>query len=436
MINKIPRAVYYMDILTPFRTLIRWMVYQNKKGYVDEFKKRLVEKFNCSNLSLVSHARVGLYLSLKAKNIKLDDEVLMTPINLPDMVNMIKATGANQRYLDINLKNLSIDTNELQAKITDKTKVVFITLLNGYIPELDVLYEICKKNKITLIIDATQAVGGLYKNLPIHKYADITIFALCDLKVIHTHMGAMVNIEDDSTFKKFQRGCQELLNPLTFKYLKRFLIEDAIAVLLLNRKVFSIFIFPFLKKMNLWLGVKNIEGFTKGDGIKIGNIILFKGLFGGGANVVRGSIPKEMFYEYHDVQARIGLDRLKIYDEIEKKRLHNSRLFIKNLKNKNILPEDYDNQANVFWRMPIIVDNKERLQEHLIRYGIDASKSNLPVLSNIRGLGTEETTPTANYFADNSLNIPLHHYLSENEVIMIAKAINEYYEENSNDKRN
>ena len=74
---------------------------------------------------------------------------------------------------------------------------------------------------------------------------------------------------------------------LSTGYILKFVIEDLIAVIILNKYIFNFAVYPMLKLFNMILGADNIREFTRGGGLKIGPLILLKGLFGGG-----GALPE------------------------------------------------------------------------------------------------------------------------------------------------
>lgn len=426
--NKIPRVVYYMDPSEPVRSLFKWFIGKGKKGSsVFNFEKELSNYLEIKNLHCLSHARICLYFALKSFPFEKGDEVLMTPINLPDMVNMIRILGLQERFVDIKSEDYSIDLEEAKKKLNSKSKYLFVTHLNGFVPNMDDIVEFARENNLILIQDTTQNFGAKYNGTPLEEFGELAFFSLCDLKVLHTHMGGVLCGKDPRTLEKAVEVSKKELSPLSFSYLKKFLVEDLIATLILNRLLFNLFIYPVLKLITFSVGSQNIQDLTNGKGVRFGTVVLLKGLFGGGGDVLTKAVPKKMLYEYSDLQAEIGLRRLQNLRLIDERRKSYSRYFESHLK----IPEENKisgtQKGNVYWKFPVLVEDWERLQKYLMSFGIDSARSNLPCLSELNYLNSSDKTPNASRLVRNSLYIPAHYYLNEDEVEQIVEVMNSYW---------
>ncbi len=428
--NKIPRVVYYMDLFEPVYSLGKWFLGRAKDtSSVEKFEKKLAKFLSLSSVRCLSHARICLYYALKSYENQEGDEVLMTPINLPDMVNMIRILGLRERFVDIKRSDYSIDLEDAKTKLTEKTKFLFVTHLNGFIPNMLEIEKFAKDNNLILVQDTTQNFGAKYDGIPLESFGEQAFFSLCDLKVLHTHMGGALVTNDGGRKEELDRLTSSELKPLRLSYLKKFLIEDLIANLILNRTLFNFFVFPVLRLITSHVGSQNIQDLTNGKGVKFGKIVLLKGLFGGGGNVLTKEVPSEMLYRYSSLQAEIGLKRLFYLDRVEKRRKHFAKLCEAKLK----IPEKSRFRANeqehVFWKFPILCEDWMALQKFLMKKGIDSARSNLPCLSNLNYLNHSDKTPVAKFLVENSLYIPLHYYLMSEEVELVIESVNEYFEE-------
>ncbi|MCK5073163.1 MAG: DegT/DnrJ/EryC1/StrS aminotransferase family protein [Bacteriovoracaceae bacterium] len=433
LVFKIPRAIYYMDFFEPLKSLFKWFSGKGKSGpKVQEFEEAFKQLFGHEHLTIMPHARVSLYFCLKSYEYDLGDEVLMTPVNLPDMVNMIRICGLRERYVDINRHDYSIDLEDAKNKLSTRTKFLFVTHLNGIVPDMDAILKFAGDHNLILIQDCTQSIDCRYNGKRLETYSELSFMALCDLKVIHTHMGGMIVSQNSERLKRIKKIADAELLPLSPKYLFRFVAEDMIANILLNRVLFSIIIFPIMRFLTIMLGANNIQGLTRGDGLKIGNIIILKSIFGGGGNLLRESVPDYMLYRFSTLQAEIGLKRLRKFKEIDQKRIENSKKFHEFLDIGDKYTAKYeDDRTHVYWKFPIIVKDYERLHDHLCRFGIDSARSNLPCLSTLEHFKGGDQTPNAEFMVNSSLYIPLHYYLNDKEISFIAGKVTEFFSDGS-----
>lgn len=74
--------------------------------------------------------------------------------------------GFEPAFIDVNLKDLSIDLDKLESYLainSDKVHTVFITSLIGYTPDIQRLYNICQKYNVWLKMDNCENSFGSYK---------------------------------------------------------------------------------------------------------------------------------------------------------------------------------------------------------------------------------------------------------------------------------
>ena len=97
-------------------------------------------------------------------NLKKDDEVVISIMehhsNLVPWQKITKATGSKLKYMYIN-KNFEISDEEIENKITDKTKIVGITHVSnvlGTINNVKKIIECAHKKGAIVIVDASQSI--------------------------------------------------------------------------------------------------------------------------------------------------------------------------------------------------------------------------------------------------------------------------------------
>ena len=120
------------------------------------------------NFSLFSKAKytVGvangldaLTLLLRTQNLKAQDEVIVQSNSFIATALCVNHVGAKVKFVDASLENFSIDMENLEKVITNKTKVVILTSLYGVIPPAKKLLALAKKYQFKVIEDASQSHG-------------------------------------------------------------------------------------------------------------------------------------------------------------------------------------------------------------------------------------------------------------------------------------
>lgn len=429
----IPRAIYYLHPVRSLRSMINVIFSKNleRKSSVSNFEMSFSKHVGQASGYATSHARVALYGILKSLSLSNNTEVIMTPINLPDMANATTMNNLVPRYCDYLPNSIEPDYEKCSRLITSKTKIFLYTHLYGVSPDMEKLSLFCREHNLILIQDCTQSVGVYFKDIHITTFADINFYSLCDLKLIHTHRGGIVTSNNKELFSKVVLELEKIKKRPLKAYFMRFIFEDLVFSFLLRRNVYLLLVWPYLKY--LYANNKQDEAVaaTRGEGINFFGIKIFKNLFGCDGNILRKSFPNQLLYEFTDLQGEMGIESLSKIEKIDKKRIENTLLFISYLdskiKNNFLLKYDPKN-LNTFWKIPIITSDIKSLQRFLFINNIDSAPINLPVINSLDNFKNNDSTQNAQILRNYGLCIPCHHYLNKSEIKQMADCINKYFE--------
>jgi perosamine synthetase len=114
-----------------------------------------------------------------------------------------------------------MDINQVEDKITKKTKAIMVVHIYGLPVDMDPIIYICKKYELKLIEDFAEQIGQVYKNKLCGSFGDISTVSFYPNKHITTGEGGMILTDDDKLAEK----CRELRN-LCFQPKKRFVHEE------------------------------------------------------------------------------------------------------------------------------------------------------------------------------------------------------------------
>ena len=105
----------------------------------------------------------ALMLSLMALDIGEGDEVVTSPFSFIAAAEAISLLGAKPVFVDIDESSYNIDASKIESVITDKTKAILPVSLFGQCCDMDTINEIAKKYELSVIEDACQSFGAVYK---------------------------------------------------------------------------------------------------------------------------------------------------------------------------------------------------------------------------------------------------------------------------------
>ena len=103
------------------------------------------------------------------KNIfKRGDEVLIPAVCWSTSLWPFVQAGLEPIFVDTDLSTLNINIDDLEKKITKKTKVLVVIHVLGNSSNIEKIRSICKKKKIILVEDTCESLGTRYKNTLVH----------------------------------------------------------------------------------------------------------------------------------------------------------------------------------------------------------------------------------------------------------------------------
>jgi len=129
-----------------------------------------------------------------------EGEVITAPLTWVSDVSAILHAGLTPVFVDINLKNLSIDEDQLLQKITPKTKAILLTHILGYNGLTDKILDICKNNNIILIEDVCESHGATFKDKKVGSWGDISNFSFYYAHHMTSIEGGMICTNDEKIY--------------------------------------------------------------------------------------------------------------------------------------------------------------------------------------------------------------------------------------------
>lgn len=186
-------------ILEPLET--GWIVQGPK---VAEFEKRFSEFTDVKYAIATTSCTTALHLSLVALGIGPGDEVILPSFTFVATANAIEYSGAKPVFCDINLRTFNIDTNEIESKITQKTKAVIPVHLFGLSADMKPIMEIAQERHLRIIEDAACGFGSTYFGKHVGSFGDTGCFSFHPRKAITTGEGGMIVTEDEGLMMTFK----------------------------------------------------------------------------------------------------------------------------------------------------------------------------------------------------------------------------------------
>jgi len=171
------------------------------KHKVGAFEKEFAKYIGVNHSIAVSSGTGALLICLEALGIGPGDEVIVPGYTFIASISSIIYARAIPVLAEID-ESLTIDPNDIEKKITEKTKAIMPVHMLGNPCNMDMIMKIARKHNLYVIEDACQAAGGTYKGKKLGSIGDIGAFSLNVFKTISTGDGGIVVTNDNDLYEK------------------------------------------------------------------------------------------------------------------------------------------------------------------------------------------------------------------------------------------
>lgn len=163
------------------------------KGRVGEFEKRFLEYTKAKECVAVNNGTAALHLALEVSEVQ-DHEVLVPSLTFISTVHSIIYSGGKPIFVDVIPETGCLDPDDMENKITKKTKAVIPVHFGGIPCNMNKIKNISKRHNLHIITDAAHACGAIYNNKKIGTEAEMVCFSYHPVKNIAMPKGGAITI--------------------------------------------------------------------------------------------------------------------------------------------------------------------------------------------------------------------------------------------------
>lgn len=171
---------------------------------IEEFEQKVADYIGVNYAVAIANGTAALHAACYAAGISERDEVITSPITFAASANCILYCKARPVFADVDKETYNIDPEDIERKITNKTKAIIPVDFTGQPCDLDRILEIARKHNLIIIEDAAHALGASYKGKKIGSISDMTIFSFHPVKHITTGEGGMIVTNDQKLYEKLK----------------------------------------------------------------------------------------------------------------------------------------------------------------------------------------------------------------------------------------
>ena len=152
----------------------------------------------------VTSGTIGVLLALKAAGIGEGDEVIAPGFSWRQIPHAISWAGAKPVLAEIDYWSQTLSPDKAEAKVTEHTKAILATNVNGHPADWEKLRVLAKKTGALLIEDATESIGSIYQGKRVGSFGDVSIFDFAQPSALCCGQAAMIVTDDDTLALKIR----------------------------------------------------------------------------------------------------------------------------------------------------------------------------------------------------------------------------------------
>nr|WP_313130768.1 DegT/DnrJ/EryC1/StrS family aminotransferase [Anaerocolumna sp.] len=239
---------------------------------VNEFEKELANMVGIKSAAALSTGTAAIHMALKAAGVREGDIVFCQSLTFSATANPIIYEKAVPVFIDSDYETWNMSPSALQKafekyrRLGKKPKAVIVVHLYGLSANMDKISEICNEYDVTLIEDAAESLGTLYKGRYTGTIGDYGVFSFNGNKIITTSGGGMLISDKEESINKVKFWATQSRDParhyqhseLGFNYRMSNILAGIGRgqLMILNKRIEKKrYIFEYYKKM-----LKDMEG--------------------------------------------------------------------------------------------------------------------------------------------------------------------------------
>ncbi len=201
MIKIIKPYISFEEVEAEFREVFESGCFTRGK-HVASFAEKVREYTCAKHAFLTTSATTALWMCMRLLGIGSGDEVIVSDFSFPATANIVEDVGARPIFADVSLDTFNILPEELERKITSKTKAVIFVDALGNPSGINAIKAVCQERNIPLIEDAACAIGSSEHGVRCGNIADLTCFSFHPRKLLTTGEGGAITTNNDAWAEK------------------------------------------------------------------------------------------------------------------------------------------------------------------------------------------------------------------------------------------
>lgn len=170
-----------------------------RHGEADQLEREFADYIGVRHALAHNNGTSALHACAFALGLGPGDEVIVPSATYWATVMPMLTTGAIPVFADVDPVFLNLDPNDVEGKITPRTKAVVVCHQGGMPCDMDAFTELARRRGIALVEDASHAHGATYRGRKIGSFGDVAAFSMQASKLMPSGEGGIF-VSDSKEF--------------------------------------------------------------------------------------------------------------------------------------------------------------------------------------------------------------------------------------------
>jgi len=399
----IPHSAIYMDM--PWGTLLKSMPLflkpTDRAVCMDILEKSFIHRPEKERLIATISVRTAFDLFFLTIDFPKGSEIIMTSINIPDMVTIVRYHGLKVVPVEIDVGKLAPTLEDIKKALTPKSKAIVLSYLYGAIYNIDEIVKFAHENNLYVLEDCAECFHDPKDNG--NPNADLSLFSFGSIKLNTAFGGGLTVVKNNEVLYRKMKAMNESYEILPNKFFAKKIAKNLVPMVALNNPTMNKIIRHTANALNIDYKeavVAMLRGFPPDDD--------FLPRF-------RKQMPDAMLAL---LAARMRDFDLERFERATQRQKDGEKIL---LDGGTVVP-GHKADLRYFWLYPLIVPDVELCNKLLNLRGVDAylGATQLDVVESPIGSKYKYPQETLEFFK-HILYLPIHKNVPRESIIKICK---------------
>lgn len=174
-------------------------------GMVTRLEKAFAKRFGADYAVAMVNGTATLHMALEAAGVQIGDEVICPPLTMSSTSMAVLMSNAIPVFADVDKETFLITAEEIEKKITAKTKAIITVSLYGLSPQMKEIMALANKYNLIVIEDNAECYGATQNGRIVGSYGHIASYSFQSSKHLTAGEGGIVITNDADLADKMRR---------------------------------------------------------------------------------------------------------------------------------------------------------------------------------------------------------------------------------------